>query len=157
MDTISLWINTKRETLLRTLRRVDVLFANDEEVRMLTDEKNLVRAGKLLLDQGPSLVVAKKGEHGALLFGRDFLFGVLAFPSERVLDPTGAGDTFAGAFLGFLDKNRKYDPAAFRKAAVYGNVLASFVIEDFSIDRLKTLTREEIEERFHYLTELVSF
>jgi sugar/nucleoside kinase (ribokinase family) len=148
MDTIGLWINTKREALLRVLRQVDVFFANDEEVRMLTNERNLIKAGKRILEMGPSFVVLKKGEHGALILGRNQVFGILAYPCENVVDPTGAGDSFAGGFLGYLDKVETFTWPEIKRAAAYGSALASFVIEDFGIDRFKTLTLREIEERF---------
>lgn len=157
MDTIQLWIKSKRSALLQVLKKVDIFFANDEEVKMLAGETNLVKAGKALLESGPSLVVTKKGEHGALLLGRDFVFGVLAHPCEDVMDPTGAGDSFAGGFLGYLDKVHSYGEADIRKAAVYGSVMASFTIEAFGIDRLKKLTPSEVEKRYESFQKLVSF
>jgi sugar/nucleoside kinase (ribokinase family) len=158
MDTINFWINQKPASLLRVLEKVDLYFANDEEIRLLTEEKNLIKAGKKILERGPSLVVIKKGEHGALVMGKDMVFGVLAHPCEEVVDPTGAGDSFAGGFLGYLDGiGRINDEKEIRKAAVYGSVMASFVIEDFGIDRLKTLTAEEVENRFEEFRKLVTF
>ncbi|MDH5705568.1 MAG: PfkB family carbohydrate kinase [Candidatus Aminicenantes bacterium] len=158
MDTINFWINRKPASLLRVLEKVDLYFANDEEIRLLTREKNLIKAGKKILEGGPSLVAIKKGEHGALVMGKDFVFGVLAHPCEEVVDPTGAGDSFAGGFLGYLDKaGNIWDENEFRKATVYGSVMASFVIEDFGINRLKSLSIKEIEERFSYFKKLVSF
>ncbi len=157
MDTIRFWIETKRAALVRELGRVDIYFANDEEAKLLTGETNLVRAGRALVAMGPSVVVLKKGEHGALVFGKDFLFGVLAHPDEHVIDPTGAGDSFAGGFLGYLDRQGKRTPREFRKAAVYGSVLASFAIEDFGIERFRTLDADAIEGRFREFKKLVSF
>ena len=157
MDTMNYWIQTRHESLLDVLEKVDVFFANDEEVRMLTDELNLVTAGKRLLEKGPRLVVIKKGEHGALLISQDFIFIVPAYPSETVIDPTGAGDSFGGGFLGHLDKTDSYAEADIRNAAVYGSVLASFTIEKFGIDRLKSLFPDEIENRFTEFQQLVSF
>jgi sugar/nucleoside kinase (ribokinase family) len=157
MDTINLWINTKPEALVRVLKEVDIFFANDEEVKMIAGELNLIKAGHALLSMGPSLAVIKKGEHGALLMGKDFMFGVMAYPCESVIDPTGAGDSFAGAFLGYLDRTGSFRPDDFRKAAAYGSVLASFTIEDFSVDRLKGISDQEIEDRFQALRDLVMF
>ena len=157
MDTMNHWIRSKLKSIRRVLKKVDILFANDEEIRMLTDETNLIRAGKKILASGPRLVVTKKGEHGALLFSRRFVFGVLANPCEDVVDPTGAGDSFAGGFLGYLDKKKSFSPLDIRRAAVYGSVLASFAIEDFGIGRFKKLRLREIEARFRRFRRLVSF
>lgn len=157
MDTMNYWIQTRAASLLNVLNKVDVFFANDEEVRMLTDELNLITAGKRLLEKGPSLVVIKKGEHGALLLSKDFVFVAPAYPSETVLDPTGAGDSFGGGFLGYLDNVDSYAEGDIRKAAVYGSVLASFTIEKFGIDRLESLSSDEIENRFAEFQKLVSF
>jgi sugar/nucleoside kinase (ribokinase family) len=157
MDTIRLWIDTKREVLLKELGRVDIFFANDEEARLVTGEMNLVSAGKALLGLGPSLVVLKKGEHGALVFGRDLVFGVLAHPCEHVVDPTGAGDSFAGGFLGHLDRTRGLAVRDVRRAAVYGSVMASFAIEDFGIGRFLTLDPALVEARFRHFRRLTSF
>jgi sugar/nucleoside kinase (ribokinase family) len=157
MDTMNHWIRSKPEAIRHVLKKVDILFANDEEIRMLTKEANLIKAGKKILAAGPRLVVTKKGEHGALVLGRKFVFGVLAHPCEDVVDPTGAGDSFAGGFLGYLDKTKRFSHPDIRRAAVYGSVLASFAIEDFGIDRLKTLTQREIEARFRRFKKLVSF
>ena len=157
MDTMNYWIQTRADSLLNVLEKVDVFFANDEEVRMLTGELNLITAGKRLLEKGPSLVVIKKGEHGALLLSKDFVFVVPAYPSETVVDPTGAGDSFGGGFLGHLDRVDSYVEGGIRRAAVYGSVLASFTIEKFGIDRLKSLFSEEIESRFAEFQKLVTF
>lgn len=157
MDTINLWINLKPDSLLRVLERVDMFFGNEEEIRMLSQEVNLVKAGRKLLERGPSFIIIKKGEHGALVLGKEFVFGALAYPCEEVIDPTGAGDCFAGGFLGYLDRVNSFDEKEIRKAAVYGSALASFVIEDFGIDRLKSLSLSEIEERHLEFKKLVSF
>jgi sugar/nucleoside kinase (ribokinase family) len=157
MDTISLWIDSKREALLRVLQNVNIFFANDEEIRMVTGERNLIKAGKKILGLGPSLVVLKKGEHGALVFGRDFIFGILAHPCEKVIDPTGAGDSFAGGFLGYLDQMGSFSKKEIRRAAVYGSVMASFAIEGFGIERFKTLKPRDIQNRFELFKKLVAF
>jgi len=157
MDTIGLWINSKREALLRVLKNVNIFFGNDEEIRMVTGERNLITAGRKILGMGPSLVVLKKGEHGALVFGRDFIFGILAHPCEKVVDPTGAGDSFAGGFLGYLDKTGVFGRKEIRRAAVYGSVMASFVIEGFGIERFKTLAPRDIRSRFESFKKLVAF
>ena len=157
MDTIRLWIDTKRETLLRELGRAHIFFANDEEARLISGETNLIRAGRALVGMGPSLVVLKKGEHGALVFGRDLVFGVLAHPCEHVIDPTGAGDSFAGGFLGYLDKTPGLSTRDVRRAAVYGSVMASFAIEDFGIGRFLALDRDLVEARFRQFRKMTAF
>lgn len=158
MDTIRLWIDTRREVLLKELGRVDIMFANDEEARLITGESNLVAAGRAMVRLGPSLVLLKKGEHGALVFGRDGVFGVLAHPCEHVIDPTGAGDSFAGGFLGYLDRcGARLATRDVRRAAVYGSVLASFAIEDFGLGRLETLDPGLVEARFRQFRKLTAF
>jgi len=157
MDTIRFWIDTKPEALRRVLGQVDVFFANDEEVRLIADKLNLIRAGRRLQELGPSLIVIKKGEHGALVMGRDFMCAVPAWPCENVTDPTGAGDSFGGGFLGYLDKIGSFGEEDVRRAAAYGSVMASFTIEDFGIERLKILSHEEIEARFDDFRKLASF
>jgi sugar/nucleoside kinase (ribokinase family) len=157
LDTIGLWIQSKSETLLRVLSRVDIYFGNDEEIRMLTNESNLIKAGKRIRAMGPRIVIVKKGEHGALVFGEDVIFGVPALPCEDVIDPTGAGDSFSGGFLGYLDKIGSFSGRDVRRAAVYGSVMASFAIEGFGIDRFMQLKVPEIEARFAQFKKLVSF
>ena len=157
MDTILLWINTKPEALLNVLKKVDVFFANDEEIRVITGERNLIKAAKKILQMGPSLLVLKKGEHGVLVFGKGLEFGVVAYPTETVVDPTGAGDAFAGGFLGYLDKVGRITPAEIRRAAVYGSVMASFTIEDFGIGRYETLTGRDVRSRYAAFKRLATF
>jgi sugar/nucleoside kinase (ribokinase family) len=157
MDTINHWIENNRRALLRVLKRCHLFFCNDQEIKLLMGERNLLKAGKKLLDLGPSYVVIKKGEHGALMLGRDFIFGVLAHPCEDVVDPTGAGDSFAGGFLGYLDSVDKVNEGELRRAAVFGSVMASFSIEDFGIERFKSLTRSEVKKRFSAFRKLITF
>jgi sugar/nucleoside kinase (ribokinase family) len=157
MDTINLWINTKPRSLLRVLEKIDIFFANEEEIKMLTKESNIIKAGKKILSKGPSYAAIKKGEHGAMVLGKDFVFSVLAHPCEKVTDPTGAGDSFGGGFMGYLDKVKSFSQREIRRAAVFGSVMASFTIEDFGIERLKSLTLPEIENRFLQFKKLVSF
>jgi sugar/nucleoside kinase (ribokinase family) len=142
---------------MRILRCVDIYFGNDEEIRMLTDERNLIKAGKMIQALGPRLVIVKKGEHGALVFGPDFVFGLPALPTETVVDPTGAGDSFAGGFLGYLDQTGGFSKRDIRRAAVYGTVMASFTIEGFGIDRYKTLKAADVAARYREFKNLVSF
>ncbi len=157
MDTINHWIKNNREALLRVLRRCNLFFCNEEEAKLLTEEINLFKAGRKIMEMGPELVAVKKGEHGALILGKDIVFGVLAHPCEDVIDPTGAGDSFAGGFLGYLDAVREINEKELRRAAVYGSVMASFAIEDFGIERFKSLKHSEVKSRFREFKKLVSF
>jgi cytidine kinase len=148
-DTMDLWIETTRADLDALLPRVDLLIVNDSEARELTKETSLIKAGRAIRKSGPKYVAIKKGEHGALLFGEGEFFSCGAYPLEDIHDPTGAGDTFAGGMAGYL-ASRKTDPtfADLRRAIIYGSVLASFNVEAFSLERLRTLTTNEIAERY---------
>ena len=150
-DTMDLWINIAKDELLRLLKRVDMLILNDSEARMLTQQTSLVKAGQQIQSMGPRYVAVKKGEHGCLLFGEDDdFFSCGAYPLEDVHDPTGAGDTFAGGLAGYL-ASMVEDEVTFadlRKAVVHGSVLASFNVEQFSLERMRTLTQEDIRERY---------
>jgi sugar/nucleoside kinase (ribokinase family) len=159
LDSMNLWINTARDSLVRTIRGVDLIFMNDAEIRMLTEEPNLLGAANHLLDLGPRAVVAKQGEYGAALYTRDSFFAVPAYPLETVNDPTGAGDTFAGGFLGYLDGNdaEVEDVAVLRRAMAYGSVLASFNVEEFGTERVRRLTRDEVEERFSEFKRMTAY
>jgi sugar/nucleoside kinase (ribokinase family) len=157
-DTMDLWIETTRADLDALLPRVDLLIVNDSEARQLTKETSLIRAGKKIRKSGPKYVVIKKGEHGALLFGEEEFFSCGAYPLEDIHDPTGAGDTFAGGLAGYLT-SRKADPtfADLRRAIIYGSVLASFNVEAFSLERLRTLTMEEILQRYQMFKSMSAF
>jgi sugar/nucleoside kinase (ribokinase family) len=156
-DTMNFWISSKRESLLRTLKRVDMLFVNDAEARQLAEEHNVVKAARRILSFGPRAVVVKRGEYGALFFSGDEVFSASAYPLPAVFDPTGAGDSFAGGFMGYLAKSRREDHATMRRAIVLGSVLASFTVEQFSLDRLRTLRPEEIAARFAEAKRLAHF
>ncbi|MCU0610623.1 MAG: PfkB family carbohydrate kinase, partial [Candidatus Eisenbacteria bacterium] len=146
-DTMNFWINGKRDSLLAVISRLDVLLLNDSEVRLLTDEPNLVRAARHVLRRGPKSVVIKKGEHGAMMLLPESCFFAPPFPLEMVVDPTGAGDSFAGGFMGYLAGCDVVGEAELRRAVMYGSVVASFSVEDFGVRRLARLTREEVEGR----------
>ena len=149
LDSMNLWIDTARESLVKTIAGVDLVFLNDAEIRMLTEEPNLLRAAREILDMGPSVVVAKQGEYGAALVTPDGYFALPAFPLETVVDPTGAGDSFAGGFLGHLASEDDWrDDAALRRAMTYGSTVASFNVQEFGTERVARLTRDEIDERF---------
>jgi sugar/nucleoside kinase (ribokinase family) len=151
MDTMNLWIETAREDLLRLLHRVDALLVNDQEARMIAGEPTLIRAGRALLKLGPKVVVVKKGEHGAFLFSPHFFYALPAYPTERVVDPTGAGDSFAGGVMGCLARAGAVNESQWKRALVYGAVIASFTVEDFSLERLRAIDRDDVERRFHEL------
>ena len=148
LDTMNFWIRGKREALNRVLAEVDIVTVNDGEARELAGEPNLVRATRAIAAMGPKTVVVKRGEYGALLFSDGAFFMVPAYPLDSVYDPTGAGDSFAGGFVGYLAATDRVDAPAMRRALVYGSVIASFAVEDFSLNRLTRLTRQEIDARY---------
>jgi sugar/nucleoside kinase (ribokinase family) len=158
LDSMNLWIETARDSLLAAIAEVDVLVVNDAEIRQLTGESNLARAARGAMQHGPRAVVAKQGEYGAALFTEEGFFALPGFPLEDVHDPTGAGDSFAGGFFGYLDSvDGEPDEAALRRAMGYGTVLASFNVEEFGTERVARLTREEIDERFETLRRMTQF
>jgi sugar/nucleoside kinase (ribokinase family) len=156
-DTMNFWITGKPEELKKTLARVQVLLINDAEARQLSGEWNLVKAARAIRAMGPSTLVVKKGEHGVVMFTETGSFAAPAYPLEEVFDPTGAGDTFAGGFVGALASMGRTDDAALRRAVIVGSTLASFSVEAFSLDRLLKLTRKEIDARYRRFKELTDF
>jgi sugar/nucleoside kinase (ribokinase family) len=154
-DTMNLWIETQPEELREVMSRIDGLILNDGEARMLTGETNLIQAGEALLERGPRTVVVKKGEHGAFLFTPDFHFALPAYPTTRVVDPTGAGDSFAGGFLGSLAAHGSLDHGALRRAMAYGTVAASLTVEKFSTLGLEEASREDLEGRYAELHDFI--
>jgi sugar/nucleoside kinase (ribokinase family) len=158
LDSMNLWIETTKDSLLAAIAEVDCLILNDAEIRQLTGESNLARAARAVMVRGPRAVVAKRGEYGAALFTEDGFFALPGFPLEDVRDPTGAGDSFAGGFLGYLDSvDGDLDGASLRRAMGYGTVLASFNVEQFGTERVAALTRAEIDERFAELHAMTHF
>ncbi len=156
LDTMNLWIASKLGDLEELLRRVHGFVVNEEEARMLTGRANLFQAARLLLEKGPRFVLVKKGEHGAFLFGRELRFALPAYPVEEVVDPTGAGDAFAGGFMGSLAAGGRVDPAALRRAMLHGTVTASFCVEGFSVEKLAAQDRAAVDARFRDLASLVT-
>ncbi len=154
---MNFWIERKREALWRVLERVDVLVINDGEARALGQNPNLVQVAKHVLDRGVKHLIIKRGEYGVLMFNQKRAFGAPAFPLESVLDPTGAGDTFAGGFMGYLSSTGNLSEDAFRQAVVFGSVMASFTVEGFSLDRIRALDYKEIEARFREFKRLTHF
>jgi len=158
LDSMNLWIDTAKESLLAAIAKVDCVIVNDAEVRQLTGESNLARAARAVMAHGPRAVVAKQGEYGAALFTEDSFFALPGYPLEDVRDPTGAGDSFAGGFLGYLDSHEgELDEASLRRAMGYGTVLASFNVEEFGTERVASLTRDEIDARFAELHAMTRF
>jgi len=156
-DTMNYWIENKRKQLLKLLKKVDVCFLNEAEAKELTGEANLVKAGKEVLKLGPPVVIIKKGEHGVLLFSQKHIFATPAYLLESVYDPTGAGDTFAGGFMGYLAKNKKCNQQSLREAVVYGNIMATFAVEDFSLRRLEKVTAFDVRKRLKEFKKSTSF
>jgi sugar/nucleoside kinase (ribokinase family) len=162
LDSMNLWIETELDSLKRVTAEVDCLMLNDAEIRMLTGEPNLARAARAAMELGPRVVVAKRGEYGAALFSGDEFFAIPGYLLEDVRDPTGAGDSFAGGFLGYLDSRRAagdsvLNPGILRQAMAYGSVLASFNVEDFGTERVQRLSRDQIEERLRDLQRITRF
>lgn len=154
-DTMDLWIETARGDLEALLKDIDALVINDSEARMMTDQRELLRAGLDILELGPPIVIIKKGEHGALVVTRDGHFAVPGFPLEKVVDPTGAGDTFAGGILGYLAETGDTSAASLRRAVAHGAVVASYTVQDFSLEQLKRIKRGDIDNRYAMLLDLV--
>ena len=157
LDSMALWIDISAEALERIIRKVDVLFLDETELRTFTKRPNLVDAARAIMAMGPSTVVAKRGDHGVLLFHGDSTFSAPAFPLEHVVDPTGAGDSFAGGFMGYLAATGDLTTEGFKRAAMAGSVMGSFQVESFSLERTASLTTDEIESRFRALTDLTRF
>ena len=157
LDSMNLWIDTARDSLVAAVREVDLVMMDEAEIRMLTGEPNLLRAARGVMDLGPHTVVAKQGDHSVALYREDEFFALPAYPLETVNDPTGAGDCFAGGFLGSLAASRGgADGSALRRATAYGSVLGSFCVEEFGTERLQRLSREEIDERYAELQRMTA-
>jgi len=156
-DTMDLWIKTERNELEELLRRIDGLVLNDSEAKLLTGDENLVRAGHRVREMGPSFVVIKKGEHGAMFFGQHETYVLPAYPTGELVDPTGAGDSFAGAMMGYLAEKSNFEPKTLKEAMAYGILVASFTVEDFSLDGLEKTSRRDIDARMEDYRKMLSF
>jgi sugar/nucleoside kinase (ribokinase family) len=161
LDSMNLWIDIAKDSLIETIKGVDAVFMNDAEIRMLTGQSNLLKAARDVLDLGPKLVIAKQGEYGAALYTENGFFALPAYPLEDVIDPTGAGDSFAGGFLGYIGQHisegGELDDDAFRRAMTYGSTMASFNVENFGTERVRALTADEITERLEGFREITQF
>ncbi|HUR91221.1 MAG TPA: PfkB family carbohydrate kinase [Gemmatimonadaceae bacterium] len=156
-DTMNFWIESRRPELMELLGHVDLITVNDGEARQLSEKANLVQAARWIMSHGPRHVIIKKGEHGAFMFTRDTIFFAPAYPLESVFDPTGAGDSFAGGFIGYLAKTGDLSEANMRRAVIYGSAMGSFAVEKFSIDRLLEVTRDDLAARIGDFRKLVAF
>lgn len=156
-DTMNYWIEHRRDELLETVKLVDIMLLNDSEARELVQEPNLILAARKILQLGPRRVIIKKGEHGVLMLSEDSLFALTAYPLEFVYDPTGAGDSFGGGFLGSLSRFEDYTEEDLRRSIVYGSVMASYNVEDFSCERLRDLTFEDIDKRYYEFLKITRF
>jgi sugar/nucleoside kinase (ribokinase family) len=156
-DTMDLWIREEHDELMQLMKRIDGLVLNDSEAKLLTDDENLVRAGHQVRQMGPKFVVIKKGEHGAMFFSEFETYVLPAFPTERVIDPTGAGDSFAGGMMGFLAEQGNFEPRTLKQAMAYGILVASFTVEDFSLDRLQGVERDDLQKRMHEYRHMLTF
>lgn len=156
-DTMNFWISGKRDALINTLKHVDILIINDGEARQLAQEANLVKAANAIRSYGPKHLIIKRGEYGALMFNSQNIFAAPAYPLENVFDPTGAGDSFAGGFMGYLLNTLNFSESNMRQAVIFGSVMASFVVEDFSLNRIKALDYKEIKQRYMEFKQLTHF
>ena len=158
LDSMNYWIHTKPKALIKLLKHIDIYVANDQESRDLSGESNLIKAAKRLSSFGPKMVLIKKGEHGVLFYTKSgFIFSLPAYPVEKVIDPTGAGDTFAGGFMGYLAKVGKVNSLTIKKALAYGTVAASFNVEDFGLFRTSKLAGRDLKERLANFKQCFSF
>ena len=156
-DTMDLWISTQHDELLDLLKRIDGLVMNDSEAKLLTDDENLVRAGHRIREMGPKFVVIKKGEHGAMFFSEHETYVLPAYPTEDVIDPTGAGDSFAGGMMGYLAEKGNFEPQTLKEAMAYGILVASFNVEDFSLDRMQRIERADLDHRMREYRQMLTF
>ena len=156
-DTVDFWISTKRSSVIRMFKQVDAAVINDEEARLLTKEFNLIKCAKKIMNYGPKYVIIKKGEHGSLLFFEDLIFSSPAVSLENVVDPTGAGDSFAGAMMGYLTSKKKTDLASIKKSVAFGNVLGSFAVEGYGLERLLRIKKSDIKKRMSWYEKMIYF
>jgi len=156
-DTIDFWISTKRDDVIKMMRTVNSVVINDEEAKLLTKTQNLIKCAKKIMEWGAEYVIIKKGEHGSLLFYEDVVFPSPAFSMENIVDPTGAGDSFAGGMIGYMASKNNTKISTIREAAVYGNIMGSFAVEKYGIDRLSELKRSQIQKRFNQYKKMVRF
>jgi len=156
-DTMNFWIEGKPDDVFKMLKKVNIIVVNDSEARLLTNENNLIKAGKAILNLGPKVAIIKKGEHGAVLISKDTIFTVPAFPLEEVFDPTGAGDSFAGGFIGWISKSNNFDANNLKKAVIWGTVMASLSVQGFSLEGIRNINQNIIENRYNNLLQIMDY
>jgi sugar/nucleoside kinase (ribokinase family) len=156
-DTIEYWILNKREDIVKMMSKVDGVVINDEEARLLCKTTNLIKCAKLIMSWGPQFIIVKKGEHGSLFLNGDTIFPAPAYPMEEIVDPTGAGDSFAGGFIGYIAKQNKTNIDTMKEAVIYGNVMGAFAVEDFGVKRLLAITKEDVRLRYLKYRNIVKF
>lgn len=156
-DTMDLWINIQKENLLALLKRIDGITLNDSEAKLLSGETNLIKAAKKILELGPRFVIIKKGEHGAMFISKYEIYVIPAYPTDKVLDPTGAGDSFAGGMMAYFASEGKTDSLTIKKALAYGTIVASFTVEGFGLDRLREITKDDIDTRLDQFQQMFAF
>jgi sugar/nucleoside kinase (ribokinase family) len=156
-DTIEFWISTKREAVIKMFKKVDAVVINDEEAKMITKEFNLIKCAKKIMDWGTKYVIIKKGQHGSLLFFEDVIFPSAGVPIENVVDPTGAGDSFAGAMMGYISNKKKTDLATIKKSTLYGNVMGSFAVQGYGVDGLLQIKKSDIKKRIALYQKMTRF
>ena len=156
-DTIEFWIATKRNAVIKMIKSVDAVVINDEEAKLLTKEENLIKCAKKMMSWGAKYIIIKKGEHGSLLFHEDIIFPSVGFSLESILDPTGAGDSFAGAMIGYLASKKKTSFSEIKNSVIYGNIMGSFAVEKYGIDALTTIKRSDITKRLKQYEKMVKF
>jgi len=157
LDTMNFWISGKKKSLQKVLKKIDIFLLNESEARQLADESNLVRAARKIIAMGPATVIVKRGEYGALYFNSQSIFSAPSYPLENVFDPTGAGDSFAGGFVGYLARCGSKEDSCVRQAIIFGSVMGSFCVEDFSLNRLSRLSYPEILKRYHEIKQQAAF
>lgn len=155
-DTMDLWIQTQHPELMELLKRIDGLVINDSEAKLLTEEENVVAAGKKIREMGPRFVIIKKGEHGAMFFGENAIFTLPAYPTDKVVDPTGAGDSFAGGMMGYIAAQEKHDEETLKRSLAYGTLVASYNVEDFSLEQMQRIEMEHLDQRMNDFREMLS-
>jgi sugar/nucleoside kinase (ribokinase family) len=156
-DTMDFWIINKRDDVINMIKKVDGIMLNESEAKLLFKENNILKCARLLVSNGPAFAVINKGENGSLLFHNDEFYPIPAYPTENIKDPTGAGDSFGGAFMGYLSQQEKWDSKTLKNAMIHGNIMGSFAIEDYGVEKLTNINAEDIQKRHHKYKEILTY